>query len=171
MLLYNLLFSLNTVVGMYKSEVPENLFKSRYSGPTCMKTYLEGIISWAFAHVTEYSLKTWFLIAAQNSRVGLNFLNLILQTSLVAQWLRIHLPMQGTRVRSLVWKDPTCHGATKPVRHNYWACTLEPASHNYWACMPQLLKPAHLESMLHKEKPLQWEACTPQGRVAPARRN
>ena len=39
--------------------------------------------------------------------------------SLVAQWLRIHLPMQGTRVRALVWEDPTCHGATKPVRHNY----------------------------------------------------
>ena len=22
---------------------------------------------------------------------------------------------------SLVWEDPTCHGATKPVRHNYWS--------------------------------------------------
>ncbi|KAJ8782452.1 hypothetical protein J1605_010160 [Eschrichtius robustus] len=52
-------------------------------------------------------------------------------TSLVAQWLRIRLPMQGIWVRSLVWEDPTCHGATKPVRHNYRACTLEPASHNY----------------------------------------
>ena len=40
-------------------------------------------------------------------------------TSLMAQWLRICLPMRGTRVRSLVWEDPTCHGATKPVRHNY----------------------------------------------------
>ncbi|KAJ8782722.1 hypothetical protein J1605_009921 [Eschrichtius robustus] len=39
--------------------------------------------------------------------------------SLVAQWLRIRLPMQGTRVRALVWEDPTCHGATKPMRHNY----------------------------------------------------
>ena len=39
--------------------------------------------------------------------------------SLVAQWLRICLPMQGTRVRALVWEDPTCRGATKPVRHNY----------------------------------------------------
>ena len=42
-----------------------------------------------------------------------------LRTSLVAQWLRIRLPMQGTRVRDLVREDPTCHGATKPVRHNY----------------------------------------------------
>ena len=40
-------------------------------------------------------------------------------TSLVAQWLRIHLPRQGTQVRSLVWEDPTCRGATKPVCHNY----------------------------------------------------
>ena len=42
--------------------------------------------------------------------------------SLVAQWLRIYLPMQGTRVRALVWEDPTCRGATRPVSHNYWAC-------------------------------------------------
>ena len=40
-------------------------------------------------------------------------------TSLVAQWLRIHLPMQGTWVRALVQEDPTCRRATKPVRHNY----------------------------------------------------
>ena len=80
-------------------------------------------------------------------------------TSLVAQWIRICLPMQGTWVRTLVWEDPTCRGATRPVRHNYWACALEPASHNYWAHVPQLLKPTHLEPMLRnkrshsKEKP------------------
>ena len=39
--------------------------------------------------------------------------------SLVAQWLRICLPMQGTRVRALVWEDPTCRGATRPVSHHY----------------------------------------------------
>ena len=67
--------------------------------------------------------------------------------------------MQGTRVRALVWEDPTCHGATKPVRHNNWACALEPASHNYWAHVPQLLKPMCLEPVLrnkrshHNEKP------------------
>ena len=38
--------------------------------------------------------------------------------SLVAQWLRICLPMQGTRVRALLWEDPTCRGATRPVSHN-----------------------------------------------------
>ena len=70
------------------------------------------------------------------------------RASLVAQWLRIHLPMQGTWVQALVQEDPTCHGAAKPVCHNYWACALEPASHNYWAHVPQLLKPARLEPML-----------------------
>ena len=36
-----------------------------------------------------------------------------------AQWLRIHLPMQGTRVRALAREDATCRRPTKPVRHNY----------------------------------------------------
>ena len=73
-------------------------------------------------------------------------------TSLVMQWLRVCLPMQRTRVWAVVWEDPTCRGATKPVHHNYWACALEPSSHNYWACVPQLLKPVCLELMLHNKR-------------------
>ena len=75
------------------------------------------------------------------------------RASLVAQWLRIRLPMQGTWVWALVREDPICHGAAKPVRHNYWACALEPVGHNYWAHAPRA-------SALQQEKPLQWEACT-----------
>ena len=41
------------------------------------------------------------------------------RASLVAQWLRICLPIQGTQVRALVQEDTTCRGATKPVCHNY----------------------------------------------------
>ena len=41
-----------------------------------------------------------------------------LRASLVAQWLRICLLMQETRVRALVWEDPTCHGAAGPVSHS-----------------------------------------------------
>ena len=48
--------------------------------------------------------------------------------------------MHGTRVQSLVWEDPTCRGATKPVRHNYLAHA------------PQLLKPARLEPVLHNNR-------------------
>ena len=40
-------------------------------------------------------------------------------TSLVVQWLRICLPMQGTQVRSLLRGDSTGLGATKPVSYNY----------------------------------------------------
>ena len=62
------------------------------------------------------------------------------QTSLVVQWLRIRLPMQGTRVRALVREDPTCRGATKPMHHNYWAH------------VPQILKTACLEPMLRNKR-------------------
>ena len=75
--------------------------------------------------------------------------------SLVAQWWRVCLPMQEPQVRSLIWKDPTCCWAAKPVDHNYWACALEPGSCNYWACAPQ------------RQKPPQWEAHTPQLRSSP----
>ena len=40
------------------------------------------------------------------------------RASLVAQWLRVCLLMQGTRVRALVWEDPTCRGAARPVSHS-----------------------------------------------------
>ena len=41
----------------------------------------------------------------------------IKRASLVAQWLRVCLLMQGTRVRAPVWEDPTCRGAAGPVSH------------------------------------------------------
>ena len=42
-----------------------------------------------------------------------------MRASLVAQWLRILLPMQGTQVQALVREGPTCRRATKLVCHNY----------------------------------------------------
>ena len=45
----------------------------------------------------------------------------MLRTSLVVQWLRIHLPVQGTQVRSLVWEDPTCFRAAKLLCLNHWS--------------------------------------------------
>ena len=71
--------------------------------------------------------------------------------SLVAQWLRVRLPMQGTRVRALVWGDPTCRGATGPVSHNCWACASG-------ACAPQ------------RERLRWWGARASRWRVAPALR-
>ena len=73
------------------------------------------------------------------------------RASLVAQWLRICLLMQETRVRALVWEDPTCRGATRPVSHNCWACASG-------ACAPQ------------QERPRWWEARAPRWRAVPAPR-
>ena len=51
-----------------------------------------------------------------------------LEASLVAQWWKIRLPVQDTRVQSQIREDPTSCGATMPLCHNYWACALEPWS-------------------------------------------
>ena len=72
--------------------------------------------------------------------------------------------MQGTRVWTLVWEDPTCREAGGPVRHNYWACALEPRATITEACAPTARAP-------QQEKPPRWEARAPQRRVAPARHN
>ena len=64
----------------------------------------------------------------------------IMGTSLVAQWLRVRLPMRGTQVQALVQEDPACCGATKPVHHNYWAHA------------PQLLEPVCLEPVLRNRR-------------------
>ena len=40
---------------------------------------------------------------------------------LVVQWLRIRLEKEERRVWSLVWQDPTCHGAAGRMCHDYWA--------------------------------------------------
>ena len=41
------------------------------------------------------------------------------RASLLVQWLRIYLAMQGTSLRALLWEDPTCHRATGPMCCNY----------------------------------------------------
>ena len=62
--------------------------------------------------------RTTFLITIKNY--------MVVGASLVAQWLRIHLPVQGTQVQALVLEDPTCveqlslcTTTTEPVCHNY----------------------------------------------------
>ena len=53
------------------------------------------------------------------TRIGKGKKTWLKGTSLVVQWLRMHLPMQGTRVQALVQEDPTCCGVTKSASHNY----------------------------------------------------
>ena len=62
------------------------------------------------------------------------------RTSLVVQWIGIHcLPMPGTGVQSLVCEDSICHGQL-----SVYATITKPR--------PQLLKPTHLEPVLHKKR-------------------
>ena len=94
-----------------------------------------------------------FSITLDDQRNGRLCLKIKLtRASLVAQWLRVCLPMQGTRVQALVQKDPICCGAAKPV------------CHNYWARKPRARAP-------QQEKPPQWEARAPQRRAAPTHCN
>ena len=96
--------------------------------------------------------------------------NDICRTSLVVQWarIRIHLPMQGTQVRFLVWEDPTWHRVTKPKGHSFWVCSLELLCHNSWACVLQVLKSARPGARApQQEKPPQREARTPQLESSP----
>ena len=81
-------------------------------------------------------------------------------------------------VQSLVWEEPRCRRATRPMCFNYWVHALKPASHSYWACVPQVLRPACLEPVLHKKrshhnegpKHHKWRAipCSPQPEKGPS---
>ena len=71
-----------------------------------------------------------------------------LSTSLMVQWLGIHLPMQETRVQTLVQEDSRCCEAMKPMHLNYWAREA------------RLPKPEHSRACAPQEKSPQWEART-----------
>ena len=58
---------------------------------------------------------------------------------LVVQWLRIHLLMKGTRVQLLIWEDPICSGATKPI--------------GLQLLKPEGLEPCSTTRSLHNKKP------------------
>ena len=73
-----------------------------------------------FVYLIEYDKNCLGLSRLEhNISINLWVRSIVPGASLVAQWLRVCLPMQGTRVRALVWEDPTCRGATGPVSHNY----------------------------------------------------
>ena len=64
-----------------------------------IQTFIEYLL-----HASKWLISIrWKKYTNKNARGG---------TSLAAQWLRICLPMQGTRVWSLVQEDPTYCGAT-----------------------------------------------------------
>ena len=72
-------------------------------------------------HLTlQFALSPW-LGSLQLGQRTISIPKRISWASLVAQWIGIHLPMQGTRVWSMVQEDSTHCRATKPMCPNYWA--------------------------------------------------
>ena len=69
-----------------------------------------------------------------------------LGASMVAQWLRICLPMQGTWVWFLIQEEPSCCRANTPICHNYWAKLYSPWAATTEACVPQSLCSAAKEA-------------------------
>ena len=121
-----------------------------HSPPPTPHTHLLGASLSALDRSNQCVLKQPSPRAEETSRAVVRTMGLkiILRgASLVAQWLRICLLMKRTRVRALVWEDPTCRGATRPVSHNYWACALQ------------------------QDRPRQWEARALRWRVAPTCHN
>ena len=108
-------------------------------GHTCWKTFWNYLLNlnicitlWLSTSTARYILK----IVKYNLFIKKVFMR---QTSLVVQWLRICLPIQGTQTWSPVQEDPTCFRATK-------------------LCVPQLPSPRPGVCAPQKEKPPYWEA-------------
>ena len=57
------------------------------------------------------------------------------------------LPVKGTQFQPLIQEDSTCHGATKPVDHNYWAHLL------LWLMPPHPTAQDLQKRSHHNEKP------------------
>ena len=129
---------------------------------------------WCYYHLWWFFSHSWWVATYIPNFTYMNLYSLYSLSlrrspgaSLMAQWKRICLPLQETGVRSLVREDLIWRGATKPMHHNFWACAVEPSSCNYWVHESQLLKPLLPRARAPQEKPLQWEAFTPQLESSP----
>ena len=100
------------------------LFNEREHKSSMLRTYLSLTYPPTYALLNQFCtpvlLSSWiFLPRIYNNSTACGIKSKFLcWASLVAQWLRVCLPMQGTRVRALVWEDPTCRGAAGPMGHN-----------------------------------------------------
>ena len=89
----------------------QTLWRAILALPIMIKIPFHLVSSTTWNLLNEYTLQNLCI------KMFIEVLFVILEisgTSLVAQWLRIRLPMQGTQVRALVREDPTCHGALSP---------------------------------------------------------
>ena len=97
-----------------------NLFPKTETKCTRLNSLYEDIITFKAKSDKDTARKKITPIPLTNTDAKI--LNKILANqgaSLVVQVIRIHLPIQGTQVQSLVQEDSISHGATKPMCHDY----------------------------------------------------
>ena len=75
-----------------------------------------------------------------------------------------HLPMQGTWVQSLVWENPACCGAMKPMHHNYCVCVPQQDKPPQLAWAPQL-ESSLCSPQLEKACMQQWRPSTAKNKL------
>ena len=116
----------------------EAFVKSDFASPSCWQRIT---LAWELQSRAHRAGTGWPVLKSYS--VG---------TSLLVQWIRIRLPMQGTWVQSLVQEDSTCNEQLSPG-----TTTTEPASHKYSAYVPQQARAPRAWAP-QQEKPPQWEA-------------
>ena len=95
--------------------------------PSEMKLWLPAVITSLVTHsiLASFSSLSSVSVWKFHRLGGLKTTEIDFWTFPVVQWWRIHLPMQGSWVWSLVREDSIRCRATKPMSHNFWAHVLE----------------------------------------------
>ena len=88
-----------------------------------------GMSVWTSSVVIAESVDTAFLGGQwwDSAAAGLTPWLKMQQGLLWTQW-EASLPVQETWVWPLIWVDPTCCKAAKPLNHNYRACAVDPGN-------------------------------------------
>ena len=92
------------------------------TNPSWQRTEIFGVTTWSAVSIWQVEGKDGWILQCTGQPPATQTYS---GASLVAQWIRLHQPMQGTQVWSLVQEGSTCWGATKSVRHTYWNHVLQ----------------------------------------------
>ena len=90
------------------------------------------------------------------------------RASLLVQWLRLRLPMQGAWVWFMVREDPTCLEAAEHVCHSRWAgAASSPCSASGEATTKRSLHPSYRAAPMQQQIPSRAKSQKKSGQVSP----
>ena len=120
-----------------KVSTPHVMCSQRFLPKNCPYAY-RGLVLHLCHNIIKILIRNWPLQSFERSYpIRSPLQRCVLRVSLAVQWLRIHLPMHGTRVPSLLREGAMCHGATRPLHRNYrahaWARAQGTTSCKYWS--------------------------------------